>query len=335
MRPKQHPAIGPALSILIAAALVLPSSLALAQNDPVDEAPAETRADDALLDESQLTRRERKQLAKEKRIAEYLRKREEKQARKEAAATARELESQQMAETQKEAEARSAAQAAQAAPAAQVAPAPAAATTRVTKTTTAPRKKAKTTKRSNLPRNLARAQANVRSTSLGQDPTVQEYLALIDEQLASPHQLAAFGNFLAQNGLLTDAMEYYNVALRIEQSDPVLWINVGTLHQQANNLDTAASAFSRALELAPNNAQAHYNLGSVYNAQNSYDEALKEYKTALFLEPSLGDPAFNPQAVNNHLLTAVKLMLYREQTGNLGMPLIDIPTEGSETGGTE
>ena len=39
-------------------------------------------------------------------------------------------------------------------------------------------------------------------TQLAQDPTVQEYLVMIDEQLASPHQLAAFGSFLAQNGMV-------------------------------------------------------------------------------------------------------------------------------------
>ena len=40
-----------------------------------------------------------------------------------------------------------------------------------------------------------------------------------------------------------------------------------------------------------------------------------------------GDPAQNPQAGNNDLLVAVKLMLFREQSGALGMPLIEIPVE--------
>jgi hypothetical protein len=43
------------------------------------------------------------------------------------------------------------------------------------------------------------------------------------------------------------------------------------------------------------------------------------------LEPKLGDPQVNPQAANNERLLAVKLMLYKQQTGNLGLPLVDIP----------
>ena len=59
------------------------------------------------------------------------------------------------------------------------------------------------------------AQQHVRLSSLGKDPSVQRYLTMVDMQAASAQQLAAFGNFLAQNGLVSDAMEYYAVALRL------------------------------------------------------------------------------------------------------------------------
>ena len=102
---------------------------------------------------------------------------------------------------------------------------------------------------SSLPRGLARAQANVRLTVLAQDPTVQEYLVMIDEQRASAHQLAAFGSFLAQNGMVREGLEYYDAALGIDGSDPLLWINAGTLQLKSANMSAARTNFSRALSL--------------------------------------------------------------------------------------
>ena len=236
-----------------------------------------------------------KQKAKDARIEEYLRKKEERLA-------AKEREAQQAAA---QAEAAAAPAAGAAAAGAATAPAPAAA--------------------GKLPRELALAQDAVRRSSIGGDPTIQRYLDLIDRQEANAHQLAAFGNFLADAGLLTEALLYYSVALGLEREDPVLWVNEGTLERRAGHLSQAASSFSRALQIDPNNALAHYNLGTVLDEQGHYDDAIEAYTVALTLDPSLGDPRVNPQAANNHRLLAVRLMLYKQQTGGLGTPLVDVP----------
>ena len=79
---------------------------------------------------------------------------------------------------------------------------------------------------------------------------------MIDEQRASPHQLAAFGSFLAQNGMVREGLEYYDFALRIDSSDPLLWINAGTLQLKTSNLSAAKANFIRALSLDPNSPMA-------------------------------------------------------------------------------
>ena len=56
-----------------------------------------------------------------------------------------------------------------------------------------------------------------------------------------------------------------------------------------------------------------------------YDDAIEEYKIALTIDPTLGDPAINPQAANNEKLMAVRMLLYKEQSGNLGLPLVTVP----------
>jgi Flp pilus assembly protein TadD len=176
-----------------------------------------------------------------------------------------------------------------------------------------------------IPKELARAQKNVRRTSLGRDPTVQRYLEMVDRQAASPQQLGAMGNFLAEAGMTADAVVYYDVALRLDPDDAVLWINLGTLQRQLGNYGNAASAYGKALGIDPNHAAAHYNLGAAYDALGKYDQAIEEYKVALRLDPSLGDPSVNPQAANNRSLTAVQLLLYQEQIGAAGLPMLDVP----------
>lgn len=176
-----------------------------------------------------------------------------------------------------------------------------------------------------LPRGLALAQAAVRETRLGTEPTVQAWLDRIDRQQASPQQLAAFGNFLADNGLNREALEYYGVAVRLQPKDSLLWTNLGTLQRQLGDLGQATSAYQRALALDRNNSLAHYNLGAVHDQAGRYEAAISEYKLALTLDPKLGDPTVNPQAANNDRLLAVKLLLYREQAGSMGLPLSEVP----------
>jgi len=176
-----------------------------------------------------------------------------------------------------------------------------------------------------LPRDLVQAQAAVRESAIGKDPTIQRYLDLIDRQEADAYQLAAFANFLADAGLLPEALLYYSVALDLERDDAVLWVNAGTLHRRNGQIGAAGNAFSRALEIDPNNALAHYNLATIYDQQGRYDDAIEAYTVALMLDPSLGDPRVNPQAANNKSLLAVKLQLYKQQAGSLGTPLVAVP----------
>jgi tetratricopeptide (TPR) repeat protein len=234
-----------------------------------------------------LSPEEEKRRAVERRIAEYLEAKERRRLEAETRAA-------QAAETET---------AATAAPAtAAAAPAP--------------------SKRPALPRELALAQQIVRQSHLGKDPTIHYYLDLIDRSQASPEQLAAFGNFLADSGMNRMALPYYEVAVRLRSDDPVLWNNIGTIYRQLGDWDDAKQAYARSLSLNPTNAMAHYNLGAVYDVQRKYDDALREYRIALTIDPELGNPEINPSAANNERLLAVQLMIYQDHAGNVGLPLM-------------
>jgi tetratricopeptide (TPR) repeat protein len=263
-------------------------------------------------DETELSKKEQKEKAKQARIEEYLRKKEERRAR-------RELEQEQKAQAAAQAGASSTGATAAGATAVAVGTAAAAGASEE------PARQRPDDDEVKLPKGLQEAQDILRANEIAQDPTVAEYIELIDRAEASPQQLAAFGSFLGQNGMNRLALEYYAAAPSIEQDDPIIWLNVGTLHRQLQQYSDAESAYSRALSIDLNNAFAHYNLGAVYDEQRKYDAALEEYRIALTLDPSLGDPEVNPQAANNERLLAVKLMLYQQQIGNLGLPLVEVP----------
>ncbi len=276
-----------------AAALLGPAA---AQQSPPDPGVAQeaARADE----ESAEARKAR---AKEERIAEYLRKQEEKRLTRAEARSARELERIQAREATGAATG--------AAPAgAAAAPLP-------------------TRRRAALPRDLARAQARVRQTGMAADPGVAALLDKIDRQLASPHELAAFANFISEHGLHREALEYYRVAVRLIADDPVLWVNLGTLQRKLHDPAAAMSAYSRALAINPNYALAHYNIGAILDDRGKYHGALEAYKVALRLDPTLSDPAVNPQAATNDNLATVKLLLYEEEIGGSGLPLIEVAAE--------
>ncbi len=282
-------ALGLALVVLLACLGAGPAQAQTPAEPEQEPAPADTKA----------AKEQERQRAKEARIEEYLRKKEERRAR-------RELERQRSKQEE----------AAAAATAAEGATPPEA---KKTKQTTARRAS------SALPRDLRRVQELLWQGPLGQDPTVQAYLELIERGEASPQQIAAFGNFLGEAGMARAALEYYGLALQLDKNDSLLWLNVGTLHRQVGEYSEASSAYARSLGVDPNNAYAHYNLGAVMDEMGRYEEAIREYKMALTLDPSLGDPAVNPQAANNERLLAVQLMLYKEQEGSLGLPLLAIP----------
>jgi tetratricopeptide (TPR) repeat protein len=254
---------------------------------------------------------EEKERAKQARIDEYLRKKEERRAR-------RDMEKAQKAQKAQQEQWKPL-------PVEKAEPSPEPTKPEAEKARKKRKKKARRAEMPQLPKELALIQEYLRGTELGQDPTVRDYLDLIDSGEASPQQLAAFGNFLSQNGMHRDAMEYYAAALSMEKRDALLWMNVGTLHRNMQELSLAANAYGKALSIDPNNAFAHYNLGSVLDEMGKYEEAIEEYKIALTLDPTLGDPIYNPAAANNERLLAVKLMLYGEQAGSLGLPLVDLP----------
>jgi tetratricopeptide (TPR) repeat protein len=171
---------------------------------------------------------------------------------------------------------------------------------------------------------LAKTIVAVRRSPIGAEANAVTYLDMIESGKATAAQVNDFAAYVAKRGMPRVALAFQEHALRLEENDPTLWLNLGTIRRTVGSLGPAASAFKKAIAIDPVNAMAHYNLGAVYDAQKNYDEAIDEYRRALVLDPDLADPRKNPQVVNNENLLAVRLQIYHDQAGSLGLPLLQM-----------
>jgi tetratricopeptide (TPR) repeat protein len=168
---------------------------------------------------------------------------------------------------------------------------------------------------------LMKAIGRLREGAIGREPNARAYLDLIAAGKASPAQANDFAAYVAKRGLPRVALTFQEYALRLDRSDATLWLNLGTIQQTLGQERDAQNSFQKAIDIDPNGALAHYNLGAIYDHRKKYDDAIEQYRIALVLDPSLGDPRTNPQVVNNEHLLAVRLEIYRNQGGSLGLPL--------------
>ena len=164
----------------------------------------------------------------------------------------------------------------------------------------------------------------VRRSPVGKESNALAYLDLMAKGQASAAQVNDFAAYIAKRGMPKVALSFQQYAVTLDPQNATLWMNMGTIQRTTASLGPAETSFKKAIAIDPINALAHYNLGAVYDAQGNYDDAIEEYRKALVLDPGLADPRKNPQVVNNENLLAVKLEIYTDQAGGLGLPLLQI-----------
>lgn len=170
----------------------------------------------------------------------------------------------------------------------------------------------------------------LRAGSLGADPKVQPYLALVESGRATGAHLNDLAAYVAKKGLVPTALELQKAAIEKERTNPTYWLNLGTLQRGLGRNGSAAAAYKRAIDLDPSFAMAHYNLGTIYDAQGSYDDSIEEFRSALTLDPTLADPRVNPQVVNNDRILVVQMLLNEQKTGGLSLPLVSVQGAGAK-----
>lgn len=114
----------------------------------------------------------------------------------------------------------------------------------------------------------------------------------------SPDYLRAYeslGVALEQQGYKDGALATYKEAVKRDEKlhacPPWLYLNLGALQQQSNQLKEAEASLRAAIRCAPL-APAHYRLGLVLQDTKRIDEAIEQYRLAIGLQPGYSPPYY-------------------------------------------
>jgi tetratricopeptide (TPR) repeat protein len=101
------------------------------------------------------------------------------------------------------------------------------------------------------------------------------------------------GNYYGQNGKHDLALKDYDVYLKMNQTDPNIYVNFGNVMNLKNQNDKALDAYNKALALDPNNFQALMNRGNIHGTLLQYDKAIADYNRVEQLDPNFTQLYFN------------------------------------------
>ncbi len=102
-----------------------------------------------------------------------------------------------------------------------------------------------------------------------------------------------FGEALAQQGKLAEAIEHYRRALNIKPDYADAHYNLGGALAQQGKLADAIHHYQRALQITPDDADAHTHWGLALAQQGRLAEAIEHYRQALRINPGHADAQSN------------------------------------------
>ncbi|MEM9163825.1 MAG: tetratricopeptide repeat protein [Cyanobacteria bacterium P01_F01_bin.4] len=113
-----------------------------------------------------------------------------------------------------------------------------------------------------------------------------------------PHlKLGAYinlGSLLKHQGQLDDAVDMFEAAIAIDDTQAITYYNLGVAQRARGYLDEAITAYQAAISLAPDSPEVYQNLGVVYFKLGQLSESLQAFNTAVHLYTQSGqtDKAF-------------------------------------------
>ena len=140
-----------------------------------------------------------------------------------------------------------------------------------------------------------------------------------------PRDAAVFndlGNLLVMAGQPSEAEVAYRHAVEIDPHRLSAQYNLGLLLLQGGKTGEARQLFEKVLEIEPRHAWAHYQIGAILERKGDRSRAVREYAQAFRLDPQLAFRDFNPQIVENGVVTESLLLAYRRQSSAAAAPPI-------------
>lgn len=112
---------------------------------------------------------------------------------------------------------------------------------------------------------------------------------------------AAYANYLANTGDMTNAIAWYEKAIALTPDDALLRLDFARSLASADMNGDAELQFQKSIDLAPENPEAHYYLGELYYGMNPQRvvAAIDQYEQTIALAPD----SFIAQQAENRLVT--------------------------------
>lgn len=120
--------------------------------------------------------------------------------------------------------------------------------------------------------------------------TIKKALAITPKQY-NVYEALAYA--LQQSGAQREAVDTMTVLTTIQPNNPFVWFNLGTLHSQALECNSAIPAFKKALEISPRMSEAAMNLADCYVHEGFTDEAVTLYKRVSVSSPALAAGSYH------------------------------------------
>ncbi|MES2025223.1 MAG: sulfotransferase [Pseudomonadota bacterium] len=105
--------------------------------------------------------------------------------------------------------------------------------------------------------------------------------------------LSNFAEICRQKGLLAEAEQAAQQAIKLNPDLVDAWNNLGIILQESGKLDASLECLQRVLNLKPDEATAHNNLANTYRRLNRLERAEEHYKKALELKPNYAEAHSN------------------------------------------
>jgi protein O-mannosyl-transferase len=94
------------------------------------------------------------------------------------------------------------------------------------------------------------------------------------------------GNYLMDSGRLSEALPYYETAVRIDPESAVARMNLGTALGQVGRLPDAIAQLQIAVRLSPDTLKPHSDLGTALALAGHLPEAAAEFESASRIDPN-------------------------------------------------
>lgn len=119
------------------------------------------------------------------------------------------------------------------------------------------------------------------------------------EEYSNPEEYFRAAGQARENGLIKDAIRYYNKAVELDPEMIDAYLNLGNIYYfEGQDAEKALEMYRRVLELDGKNKLAHNNMGVILLNKGLFKDAEQRFEAAVELDPDYVDALYNMACVS-------------------------------------